>query len=110
MERKELYISNEELQEKLRTSRYDNLVAQRKIVRLERDVEILETKASENPQVGFNEEMLKITTDYETLKRKYRSQTHRFERVVELLKAYPETEAPLGLDTLIVGHNGAGKQ
>lgn len=109
MERKELYISNEELHEKLRTSQYDNLVAQRKIARLERDVEILETKASENPQVGFNEEMLRITTDYETLKRKYRSQTSRFERVVELLKAYPETEAPLGLDTLIVGHNGSGK-
>ena len=34
------------------------------------------------------------------MKRKYRTQSARFERVVNLLKAYPQYEAPIGYDAL----------
>ena len=100
-ERKELYKNLEAAKEKVRNLEYDRLIGQKQIARMERDNEILETKVNDAPQVGFNEDMVRITSEYEKLKKKYRMQTSRFERVVQLLKAYPSTDAPFGLDTLI---------
>ena len=99
-EKEALYKDLEVANETLETTKFELLSNQRALAKLERDNEILEAKIEEAPSTNINEEVLRITNEYQTLKRKYRTQSARFERVVNLLKAYPQYEAPVGYDAL----------
>ena len=99
-EKEELYKELEITNEILETTKFELLSTQKQLARLERDNELLETKIEEAPSTNINEDVLRITNEYQTLKRKYRTQSARFERVVNLLKAYPQYEAPIGYDAL----------
>ena len=99
-EKEALYNDLEVANETLETTKFELLSTQRALAKLERDNEILEAKIEEAPSTNINEEVLRITNEYQILKRKYRTQSARFERVVNLLKAYPQYEAPVGYDAL----------
>ena len=81
-----MYKNLEAAKEKVRNLEYDRLIGQKQIARMERDNEILETKVNDAPQAGFNEDMVRITSEYEKLKKKYRMVTSALNSTILLVE------------------------